>query len=564
MSDKRISKTGVGFLIDASAKTYETLEKQLREFISNSLDAGATRVDIEVLPRQKRIVITDNGEGMTEEEFDNNYLVIGCSNKYGDRNTIGRIGVGKFSSIPLSETLTIRTKKKDMRNVYQASLDLFLLKDPGNRTKDVTGLILGKGEYVDPTVSDPNEEFSTDGCFTKITMNGVPDEIISRFERKDDFENILRDLGMILPLEYSESSEAMKKLRKQDIELYKELMDCSKDKKLEVRIRTPQIPGGRILYRSLFGDDFAATGEQIAGDLYIIKSPKDDSPAPISIIGYFADMTSGSAAYSKWKGLNVRIQNTTVVNNYFFDHDDAQADLRITGEIHIVNANEEELITMNRAGFVTKCDDYIAISSWLTDKLNEFARRYVRKRTDFNSKMKKKQAQLQNQLSVSESIERCVAEGFYDVALDMSKLELNELKKEDEIDQMQALKDEFNDQIIEIIKVPDTTQDQIVSTIIGDKFSITVPEKYFDYEADIQGERYRIKYVNHDKEEPVIDVDTVNKVIRVNRNSATVNRGTHSMVMSLILLEMAFIAYGNDMEKLKEKIRELLKLAFSD
>lgn len=562
MGEKKISKTGVGFLIDASAKTYETLEKQLREFISNALDANATKVDIEVLPREKKIIITDNGQGMTEEEFDNNYLVIGCSNKYGDKNTIGRIGVGKFSSIPLSDKLTIRTKKSSMKNVYQASLNLNLLKDPNNRTEDVTALVLGKGDYVDITVSDPAEEFSPKGCFTKITMEAVPEEVIRRFE-EIELDNLIRDLGMILPLEYSESSEAMKKLKQQDVELYNDLLMCSKNKKLDVNIRTPQAPEGKPLFRSLFGDDFASTNEQIAGDLYIIKSPKDDSPAPIKIIGYFADMSFALSSYSKWRGLNVRVQNTTVVNNYYFDHNDAQADLRITGEIHIINANEEELITMNRAGFVTTYDDYIAISNWITDKLNEFARRYIRKRTDFNARIKKKQNQLQNQQIVAESIERCVVEGFSDVDLDMSKLSLNILKKEDEIDEKEAMMEEFHSEILEIIPVPDTTQDKIDTQIIGDQHSVTVPEKFFDYEADIQGEKYRIKYVNHEDEEPVIDVDTENKIIRVNKTSAAIRGGNHSMVMSFILLEMAFVAYGNDVSTLKEKIRELLKLAFS-
>ena len=73
MNKIRITKTGVGFLIDASAKTYETTEKQIREFVSNAVDAGANSVKIEYIPSDDRLVIIDNGHGMDEKEFNENY-----------------------------------------------------------------------------------------------------------------------------------------------------------------------------------------------------------------------------------------------------------------------------------------------------------------------------------------------------------------------------------------------------------------------------------------------------------------------------------------------------------
>ena len=387
MSDKMIAKTGVGFLIDASAKTYETIEKQIRELLSNALDAKATDVVIEVVAKDNKIIVTDNGEGMTEEEFDNNYLVIGCSNKYGDRDTIGRIGVGKFSSIPLSDKLRIRTKKANRNDVYQADLNLNLLKDPKNRTQDISKLVLGSGNYVSLSVEDPNEKFMKNGSFTKIIMSGVSDKIISKFHNENDFRSLCRSLGSILPLEYSESSEAMQKLKTHDIEIYNQMIECGKKKKLNVLKKTNIHPDGIKLFRSLFGDDFEVSGEQIAGDLYKLKSPEDIKP--INIIGYFADMTTGTGDHALWKGLNVRVQNTTVVENYFFDHNDPPADARITGEVHIIDANEEEIITMNRAGFVRSHEQYKIINDWITDKLNEFARRTIRGRSDFDHSLRK-------------------------------------------------------------------------------------------------------------------------------------------------------------------------------
>ncbi len=564
MSELRITKTGVGFLIDASAKTYETVEKQLREFISNSVDAGATRVRIEVVPSSRTLVVTDNGDGMTEEEFNRNYLVIGCSEKYGDKDTIGRIGVGKFSAIPLCDRLTIRTRKKGTERVYAAELDLGQLREPGNRTTDISKLVLGEGNYVEPSVDDPSSEFSPDGGFTRMVLKSIPDEVIRTFTNDESFEDLRRSLGRILPLEYNESSVALEKLGRIDPELVEELVTTARQKSIQVQIITPEDPDGIVLYRSLFGDDFDRRGEQICGDPWPIDSPKDTSPAPIKIIGYLADMTSGGAENLPWKGLNVRLQNTTVVQNDFFDYDDAPAQNRITGEIQILNVNEEELITMNRSGFVTGFDEYGVISQWLTTQLADFGRQVVRKRTNFNSEMNKKSNELKNRYVASEKLEKAIREVFEEdnIDVDLSLLSKGELSKDDEINQEEALLRQYSDEVVEIIPVPPTTTEKIIAEPVGGKFSLTVPETFLDYFVEIDGEQFEVKYVEHDQDEPIIDVDVEAKTIRVNGSSPPVRKGNAPLLLALILIEYTFAAFPTDPVMLKKKIFEAIMAAF--
>jgi hypothetical protein len=560
---KKISKTGVGFLIDASAKTYETIEKQLREFVSNSLDAGATKIEIEVVPTIGRITITDNGEGMTEEEFDSQYLVIGCSQKYGDPTKIGRIGVGKFSAIPLSDTLKIRTKKSDRKDVYQAKLNLKALKDPKNRTKNIAELELGDGAYVDLTSDDPNQDFANNKSFTKVILEGVPQEILKVFEDEKTLTNLYRKLGVILPLKYSEQSEAMRKLKSQDIEMYNYFLECSKNRNIEVKVRSPLNKNGDILFRPLFGDDYAKSGEQISGDLFLLQTPDDWDSSPIKIIGYLADMSSGRADYADWRGVNVRVQNTTVVENFFFNHDDPPADARITGELHILNSREEDLITMNRAGFVTQDPQYQEISLWATMQIDEFARSCIRKRTAFRADLKKKQAQLTNQKLVAMSIENSLNTVFSDAQINMESLQKGELKKETEIDEISTFKSEFPNMVNEIIPMPDSSMTEIEPIMVGNQFSLQVPESLLEYRANIQGIDYWIKYVDHTDEEPVVDVDVKNAIIRVNKNSPAIQNGKHTMALTYILIELAFSTYGNNMALLKDKIHEVLRIAFA-
>ncbi len=244
MGDLKINKTGVGFLIDASAKTYETLEKQIREFISNSLDARATKVKIEFIAYNNTMIITDNGSGMNQNEFDENYLVIGCSNKYGDPNTIGRIGVGKFSAIPLCDMLTVRTKKSDSSKVYHAKLDLKQLRDPDNRTKDIATLVLGRGDYVSAAVDDPDTSFSPNYSFTKMVLKGVPTDVKRAFTDIEEFKELTRNLGRILPLRYNKESEAIKSLSRIDPELRNELSDLSNSRNITIVIYSRSIRRG--------------------------------------------------------------------------------------------------------------------------------------------------------------------------------------------------------------------------------------------------------------------------------------------------------------------------------
>ena len=85
-------------------------ETALTELIKNSYDADATRAILEW--SDSRIILTDDGHGMTEDEFLNAWMKIGTGNKinnprsrkYG-RDLTGSKGVGRFAVRFLGETL---------------------------------------------------------------------------------------------------------------------------------------------------------------------------------------------------------------------------------------------------------------------------------------------------------------------------------------------------------------------------------------------------------------------------------------------------------------------------
>src|SRR5688500_2643371 len=61
------------------------------ELIKNSWDADATQVWIRVNQRGERgrITVVDNGHGMTRQEFEDRWLVIGASHKRGQEKSEG-------------------------------------------------------------------------------------------------------------------------------------------------------------------------------------------------------------------------------------------------------------------------------------------------------------------------------------------------------------------------------------------------------------------------------------------------------------------------------------------
>lgn len=108
------------------------------ELVANSWDAGATRVDI-TIPQKSghKIIIEDNGSGMTDEEFRSRWMVIAYNRvdhqgEYIDflatdstkirRIAYGRNGVGRHSLVCFDDYYIIETWKDGLLNTYEISV----------------------------------------------------------------------------------------------------------------------------------------------------------------------------------------------------------------------------------------------------------------------------------------------------------------------------------------------------------------------------------------------------------------------------------------------------------
>ena len=117
---------------------YRNFALAIKEIISNSYDAGATEVKLKLDLEKRRIILRDNGMGMNEEEFKNEYLHIGFrtepSKNVDDlgRMRIGTFGIGFLAPLPYCKTLRIITKKKNQKYTIDGEILAEKLFKKGN------------------------------------------------------------------------------------------------------------------------------------------------------------------------------------------------------------------------------------------------------------------------------------------------------------------------------------------------------------------------------------------------------------------------------------------------
>jgi uncharacterized protein (TIGR02391 family) len=107
---------------DLGAKLYSTLPPILAELIANGYDAGASEIYLEFfdnLDEGKKIVISDNGAGMSYSEINDNYLLVGRKKREEketvdpifNRPVMGKKGLGKLSFFGITDRAEIYTTK---------------------------------------------------------------------------------------------------------------------------------------------------------------------------------------------------------------------------------------------------------------------------------------------------------------------------------------------------------------------------------------------------------------------------------------------------------------------
>ena len=138
-----------------SASTYENFPRALRELISNAYDADATSVTVDILEREKKIIVTDNGSGMTPDEFDF-FLRIAGQRRSQTRATesgrvrVGQFGIGFLAMFPFCKTVEIESTVAGSPLMFLARIPVSQFsRSVESGSQDVTGALVRGEEYED-------------------------------------------------------------------------------------------------------------------------------------------------------------------------------------------------------------------------------------------------------------------------------------------------------------------------------------------------------------------------------------------------------------------------------
>jgi len=153
-------------------KMYSQLPNAIAELIANAYDACASEVFISLIDNEegKTIIVEDNGDGMSFDEVNDKFLVIGRNRREeGEsasscgRIVTGKKGLGKLAFFGIGKTIAIETCKNSEKTVFTLEWD---------------ELLQTSGEPYKPKYTI--EKCSKDKKGTKITLTNL--------KRKSEFD----------------------------------------------------------------------------------------------------------------------------------------------------------------------------------------------------------------------------------------------------------------------------------------------------------------------------------------------------------------------------------------
>ncbi|MCY9178066.1 ATP-binding protein [Bacillus inaquosorum] len=137
-------------------KLYNTFPPVIAELVSNSYDAEAQNVQILIDYENKSAKVVDDGHGMTLEEINNQFLVIGRNRRLTEnggmsknniRKVTGKKGLGKLAVFGITEEIVIHSVANGLKNSF--SMNYSDIKTVSNSTyypKEITKNLQIKNE----------------------------------------------------------------------------------------------------------------------------------------------------------------------------------------------------------------------------------------------------------------------------------------------------------------------------------------------------------------------------------------------------------------------------------
>ena len=183
--DKYTLSISLNVLESLGLNLYSNVSAVLSEVVANAWDADALEVRINLNPKEKVIIITDKGKGMTLDDINNKYLNVGyhrrdCENTITQlgRHVFGRKGIGKLSLFSIANVVEVHSVKEN-KGVLQKNGFIMNAHEIEEHIKRESGPNVDRtiSKLYHPTEVKPEKIEITEG--TRIILRDLKKEIFT-------------------------------------------------------------------------------------------------------------------------------------------------------------------------------------------------------------------------------------------------------------------------------------------------------------------------------------------------------------------------------------------------
>ncbi len=356
-----------GLLPELTRQTYDSLYKALREVILNSVDAGASRVvvDLSAVETEGSLEITDDGVGMTLVDLQQSFMSLGGSQKFGRADKFGRIGIGSLALMHYAQRVEIETTQAGSRLLTRAVISHPWALDQIERSQHLDDFSAGEA-WEEPKAVPAGAHYTT------IRLRGVDEVLLGECANVSAHYTLIDRLRRILPLTWGDSALSLQ-IEQVAPELVGIVREHTAEFCAEVVVRS-RWSGDEQLSKRIYGDGGSQEEEWNGTPHPIIKDvmvEDGDRSRTVRVAGYLLSQVRPSV---EWSGLTVRVQNVAVEERSFFDlESDPGFRKYITGEIWILGeVDRARLINIDRASFNRESTDYRAIARAMQAEIVKF------------------------------------------------------------------------------------------------------------------------------------------------------------------------------------------------
>ena len=200
--EKKIGEQQIGTM-KVGSQIVELLSKgiysapwnSLKELISNSFDADATKVGIQYVPKERKLIVNDDGLGMDYVDFDEHFTFIvrslkrerGLVTPLFRRPIIGKIGIGFVAVSELCDKIRVTSAKKGADTYFKAEIDFSIMRSEEARDKEFY-------EVSKYTLTNYVKE-NIDEHYTKVELLELKEPFIAILENRSSSDSELSSVA---------------------------------------------------------------------------------------------------------------------------------------------------------------------------------------------------------------------------------------------------------------------------------------------------------------------------------------------------------------------------------